>query len=61
MSYDPVTGLAGGLLPEPEYPHRCQHCPEDIRLLPNGAYEDRRGFMRCRKDVDHKPMPGVSR
>jgi len=54
-----IDYLTGGLLPEPEYPHRCQHCPQDIRLLENGAYVDRNGFMRCRKDMDHAPMPEV--
>jgi hypothetical protein len=53
---DPVTGLISGPVDEPVYDLRCQHCPEAIRLLENGFYEDRRGFMRCQKDMDHKPM-----
>lgn len=53
---DPVTGLSSGPIAEPAYPLRCQHCPEDIREL-NGFYEDRQGFTRCTKDVDHQPMP----
>lgn len=56
LGFDP-----GGLYPEPEYPLRCQHCYHSVRLLPNGYWEDRRGFMRCAKGVDHKPMPSIGR
>lgn len=53
---DPATGLASGPIDEPEYPLRCRHCPDDIRGL-NGFYENRAGFTRCAKGVDHEPMP----
>lgn len=63
MSYDPVTGLTGGIAPEPDYPERCQHCPKPLRLHNGGtwtAWIDPDGLFRCQKDVDHKPLPSTS-
>jgi hypothetical protein len=60
--YDERTGLVTGPICEPAYPKRCQHCDQNIRLMPGGDfYTDPNGFTSCRKDLPHHPLPEVSR